>query len=309
MAKWRWIIVVILLLALVLTGCKNRQDLPKISFSDVEKETVKVKAENGAEPLRVAIAAVISSTESIIYYEDLLDYLGATLDRPIELVYRKTYSEVNDLLRVGQVDMAFICTYAYILGKNEFNLELLAAPVINGKPTYQSYFIVPGQSKAENLDDLQGKRFAFTDPISFTGRLYPMYVLKKKGYSPQEYFSEIIYTYSHDNSIKAVAQNLVDGAAVDGLILEYLYTVDPSYLTKIKIIHKSDEFGMPPVVVPPGLDEDLKGELQQFFTSLHLNENSRAILDKILIEEFVLPEDKDYKSIEEIVNAVIDDES
>ncbi|MDW7673135.1 MAG: phosphate/phosphite/phosphonate ABC transporter substrate-binding protein [Bacillota bacterium] len=293
---------IIMLGSLILIGCSSSSDIPKISFGVAEEQSSTNYDDNAntKEPLKVAIAAVISAKESMIYYEDLIKYLGEELNRPIEIVQRKTYGEVNDLLRVGQVDLAFVCTYAYIIGKEEFGLELLVAPQVNGKPTYQNYIIVPKDSDAEKLEDLKGKRFAFTDPISFTGRLYPTYKLKTMGYIPEEFFNKVIFTYSHDNSIKAVAQGIVDGAAVDGLILEYLYTVDPSYYEKIKVIHKSDEFGMPPVAVPATLKPELKEELRELFVTLHLSEN-KAILQKLQIEQFVVVSDSNYDGIRAVL--------
>lgn len=298
------IFLVILLGAM--TACGHNEKLVEIDLGHVEKDVVKVEDRENVEPLRVAIAAVISAKESTIYYEDLINYLGEALNRPIELVHRKTYGEVNDLLRIGQVDLAFVCTYAYTLGKEEFGLELLAVPKVEGKPTYQNYIIVPQNSPAESLADLQGTRFAFTDPLSFTGRLYPVYLIKQLGYTPEAFFSDVIYTYSHDNSIKAVAKNVVDGAAVDSLILKYFFTIDPSYQDKVKVIRESEDFGMPPVVVPPDINSQLKEQLRELFLSLHLNNKNKALLDKLLIEKFVVPEDANYDSIREIANKVID---
>jgi len=63
-------------------------------------------------PLRVAVAAVISPEGTVDSYRPLLNYLGTKLGRPIELVQRRTYAEVNDLIRDGKVDLAFVCTRA-----------------------------------------------------------------------------------------------------------------------------------------------------------------------------------------------------
>ena len=42
------------------------------------------------------------------------------------------------------------------------------------------------------------------------------------------FFSNTIYTYSHDNSIMAVAKGMVDGASVDGLIWEFYHQRKPT---------------------------------------------------------------------------------
>ena len=297
------LIATILVLLAIAVGCGIKEDLPHINMADREPVPM-ISDESGEEqPLKVAVAAMISSKESIVYYERLLDYLGQELNRPIEIVQRKTYEEVNQLLLESQVDFAFICTYAYVLGKEE-GLELVAAPQVAQQQTYQNYMIVHRDSQIESFEELKGKKFAFTDPLSFTGRLYTLYKLQQMGYSPEDFFSETIYTFSHDNSIRAVHRGLVDGASIDGLILEYLYTVDERFYDSIKIIHKSEGFGMPPVVMPPG-NELLKQQLQTVFTNMHLKEESKGILDNLLIDKFFIPQEDDYQSVCLISSAVI----
>jgi ABC-type phosphate/phosphonate transport system substrate-binding protein len=44
----------------------------------------------------------------------MLDYLSAKLERPVELVQRRTYTEVNDLIAKEGVDVAFVCTSVYV---------------------------------------------------------------------------------------------------------------------------------------------------------------------------------------------------
>ncbi len=48
--------------------------------------------------------------------------------------------------------MAFICGGPYVIGHDEFGLQLLVAPMVDGKPLYYSYIIVGKDSEIENLD-------------------------------------------------------------------------------------------------------------------------------------------------------------
>lgn len=63
---------------------------------------------------------------------------------------------------------------------------------------------------------------------------------------PESFFKRITYTYSHDNSILAVAKGLVDGAAVDGHKWEFYNAKNPYFTSKTRVIKKSDYFGSPP---------------------------------------------------------------
>ena len=72
------------------------------------------------------------------------------------------------------------------------------------------------------------------------------------------YFENSIFTYSHDKSIHAVADKLVDGAAVDSLVYHMVLEEDPALRAKTRIIWRSPAYGMPPVVANPHLDPALK---------------------------------------------------
>lgn len=285
-----------LLLMSLLCSCDNDEQVKKISFQEVEPEKpLTTLRENNT--LVVAVSAMISPKETMIYYQNLLDYLGKKLGRPLQLIQRETYAEINDLIKKEELDLAFVCTGAYIEGHEAFGMELLVAPVAYGNTVYFSYIIVPRDSTANSLADLKGKRFAFTDPLSNTGKLAPSYMLARMGTTAESFFSTPIYTYSHDKSIEAVAQHLVDGAAVDSLVWEYLHARNPRWTAGTRIIERSEPYGIPPLVVPRGMAPELKKELKDFFLHVHEEEKGKQILSEIMIDRFVEIDDAIYEPV------------
>jgi phosphonate transport system substrate-binding protein len=257
-----------------------------------------------AVPLRVAVAAVISPKGTVESYSPFLSYLEAKLNRPVELVQRRTYLEINDLIEHGEVDLAFVCTSAYVQGHDTFGMELLAAPQVNGKTTYNSYLIVPVSSLAQSMKDLRGKTFAFTDPISLSGRVYPTYLVQQLGFTPEEFFARTFYTYSHDEAIRAVASGVADGAAVDSLVYEYAVARDPSLAEKVKVIHRSPDFGIPPVVVSPFTRPQVKADLQSLLLAMADDPAARDALASIGVERFVVIDDSAYGSARDLVDVI-----
>jgi phosphonate transport system substrate-binding protein len=289
---------------LVLTACGQQVTYPRVSLTSDPTSSGQDSQLPGADPLRVAVAAVLSPKETLVSYQSLLKYLRDGFGRPVELVQRQTYAETNDLIRSGEVDLAFVGSGAFVQGERDFGMELLVMPQVRGETTYNSYIIVPQDSPAQSLADLRGKVFAFTDPLSNSGRLVPIYVLLRMGEQPEKFFARTIYTYSHDNSIKAVAERLVDGAAVDSLVYEYTIAKNPRYLERTRIIYRSPNYGIPPVVVNPKLDSALKAQLRSLLLSLNENERGRAVLADLLIDRFLPPDPKAYDGIRELAAAV-----
>lgn len=285
------------LILLFLTACRQT-DYPTVRLN-VEAQGAVVAAERapGKLPLRVAVAAVISPKATFDTYSPLLDYLARTLDRPVELLQRPTYAEINELLRTGQADVGFVCGGAFVEGEREQYLELLAAPEIGGATTYQALIIVPAGSPAQSFADLRDQRFAFTDPLSNSGRLYVQYHLAQMGETPESFFGETIYTYSHDNSIRAVAGGIVDGATVDSLVYDALLRTEPELGQKLRVVKRSPNFGIPPVTVHPDLDPGLKATLQQALLDMHQDPQGRQALAALYVTRFVPPNPAAYEDI------------
>ena len=214
---------------------------------------------------------------------------------------RKTYAEVNRLIEDNQVDVGFVCTSAYVDGHNTFGMELLVAPEINGETVYYSELIVPADSDASTMTDLQGKVFAFTDPMSFTGQVYPSYLVRQLGADPATFFERTFFTYSHDRAIEAVAAGVADGAAVDSLVLDYALKRNPNLGDRLQVIHRSQPFGIPPVVIPPDLPPKQKLLLREALLTMSDNPRGQAILAELGIDRFVLIEDSAYTEIRELI--------
>lgn len=251
-------------------------------------------------PLRVAIAAVISPQATLDAYGPLLDYLASKLDRPVHLIQRGTYAEINQLIHSGGADLAFVCGGAYVEGQREFGMELIAAPEVRGETVYYSYIIVSRDSPAQSLSDLRGLTFGFTDPLSNSGHLAALWLLREMGETPENFFSHTTFTYSHDNSIRAVADHLVDGAAVDSLVYDFTIARDPTFSRQTRVIGKAGPFGIPPVVVHPDLDPDLKAQLHSVLLDMADDPTGRAALDVLLIDRFVVVDDSAYDAIRDM---------
>lgn len=294
-----------MLVLVFLAGCGTSSVPSERTMIDLSsRQPVPVRYNEGVVPLRVSVAAVISPRGTAESYQPLLDYLSQTLGRPVELVQRRTYQETNDLIETGDVDVAFVCTSAYITGHDEFDMELLAGPEVNGETVYYSLLIVPADSPAETMRDLEDKVFAFTDPISFSGRVYPTYLVQQLGRTPGTFFARTFFTYSHDDAIYAVANNLADGAAVDSLVYDFALERDPSLADRVHVIHRSPPFGIPPVVVSPNVRPQQRAILQEALLNMHQSTEGAAALRALGLERFVLIEDSVYDSARQIVESV-----
>lgn len=298
-------IMIIILVFIGITGCSKKEKAVAIDIE--EKQEVAVEHNVSDEkPLRIAVGGMITPREGYIYYKKLLDYIGEKIGKKVIFVDREDYSQINNLLKKSNIDVAFVCGGPYIDGHKEFGMELLIAPMAYGKAVYYSYIIVSKDSPIKSFKELRGTRFAFTDPLSNTGMLVPTYMLAKMNETHDSFFKSYDFTYAHDKSIKAVAMGVVDGAAVDSLVWEYANLINPEFTSKTRVIEKSPPYGIPPVVVRPGLDPELKEKLRQSFLNIHKDKKGMEILKRMFIDKFVVVDDTAYDSIREMKTWIVE---
>lgn len=280
---------------LFLVACSKEPGNPRISFSDVEP--LAGEAPPAVKPLRIAIASIVSPQRNLRDYERMLQYIGRKLGTPVEVVQRSGYSECIALLENREIDAAFVCSGPYVDANERFGAEALVVPQVHGAGTYCAYVIARKGGPIRRFADLRGKVFAFTDPLSTTGKLYPSHRLAKLGVRAEAYFAKTIFTWGHDNSVEAVAHGLADGAAVSSLVWEGLAKSGSSAASQTTVIDRSVPFGMPPVVVHPRLDPALKRKLRDVFLDMHLDSEGKALLGQAGIERFVVGMDSSYDGV------------
>jgi phosphonate transport system substrate-binding protein len=246
-------------------------------------------------PVKLAIAAMISPRETFSIYVDLARYLSSKLGRRIEIKHRRTYQEVNHLIRNGEIDFAWLCTGGFLEARYSFGLKALAVPLIQGMPYYHAYIIVPKDSEVEEFSQLRGKTFAFADPLSQTGRNFPVYLLISAGWKVDDFFSNTFFTYSHDRSIEAVAEGLADGASVDSQVYEFLLAMKPDLVSKTRIIMVSQPFGAPPIVASPRVPAELSQRFLEVLLAMGDDPEGMGILQHLQVSSFIVPDENLYR--------------
>ena len=273
---------------------------PESSFSSSENP------ENPTNILRIAVCPTLSQNETINAFREISLYLGDKLGRSAVLLEKKSYSEINVLLANGGADLAFLANGAYNTYSQMEDIEPLVMQVRFGVPYYYSYIIVPKDSPAQSLDDLRGKTFAFTDPLSFSGYLVPVYMLKQIGEKPENLFSNYIFTYGHQKALQAVANRVVDGAAIGSHVYCESVEKKDGLADLVKIIATSEKSGTGPVVVRKSLGAGDIQILKTAFLHMHEEPGLEDALAALLVDYYVEPDEALYEFPRKIIEELSD---
>lgn len=148
--------------------------------------------------------------------KQVLDTLQTRLGMPVVPFVATDYNGIIEALRAGKLDVAYLGPFSYVLATSVANVEAFAVAVTRktGQSAYKSVIVARKDSGIRELADLKGRTFAFVDPSSASGHLFPKAGLEQAGFVPAQLFSRVIFSGSHDASILAVENRKVDAAAV-----------------------------------------------------------------------------------------------
>ena len=254
-----------------------------------------------AQALRVGMTPALLHTQYGLLGQWRL-YMESQLKRQVAFVQRDSYRETIDLLRLGQLDFAWICSYPYVYLRNY--VRLVAVPLYRGRPYYRAYLIVPeGKPRISNLLELRGKVFAYADPYSNTGYLVPRYQLRMAGEDPAKFFGRTFFTYAHRKVIEAVADGLADGGSVDGYIWDSLDVVKHEITTRTWLVSQSEEYGFPPFVAHQAVSQEDFIAMQRMLITMRYDPNGKPLLKGLNLDGFTLGDDKLYDSVARMMAA------
>lgn len=134
----------------------------------------------------------------------------------IEATVPTSYAATIEALCAGRVHIAWFAPTAYVLANARCGAEVGLISVRAGLPYYGSQIMARAELGAKSLADLRGKRFAVVDPASTSGYIWPMVYIKKKGYDPTTFFSQVVEAGGHDKVVIAIYQGSVDAGATYG---------------------------------------------------------------------------------------------
>lgn len=275
----------LLTLLFLLPACTAARP-PQIDFLKTEELPAPARP---TASIRVGAATILSLREGFLAYRAVADHIGAVLATPADLVMRKSYQELNELVRSGAVDLAVVGYGGYLAGRRQFGMEALALAEVDGTVEGDALILVRSESGLQRLSDLAGKGFAFTDPASVTGHLALRAELESKGQTPERFFSKLVYTFSHSGSIEALIGRVVDGALVNSHHFRTYLASHPALAGRMTVIGRIHVPGSMVIAVRPDLPAARKRELQQILTSMHESPAGRKALGGLLIERLVRP--------------------
>lgn len=240
--------------ALVLTVCAG---LPQHASAQQRALTI------GLIPAEDSQAMIESSRQ-------VLDALQQQLGMPVKPFVATDYNGVIEALRAKKLDVAYLGPFSYVLASSVAEVEAFSVAVTKktGQSAYRSVILARKDSGLRSVAELKGRNFAFVDPSSASGHLFPKAGLQQTGLDPDAYFGRVVFSGSHDASILAVANKKVDAAAVADRIFNSAVAKGTVKQDDFVVLWSSRPIPESPMVWRKDLDPALKEKLAKALANL-----------------------------------------
>ncbi len=252
--------------------------------------------------IRVGLIPSEDSRAMLASSQQLLDALEKNLGVKVQGFVAADYNGVIEAMRAGHVEVAYLGPFSYVLGTTVANIEAFATAETSksGRTFYHSQIITRTDSGIKDIKDLKGKTFAFVDPSSTSGHLFPKAGLIKLGIDPDTYFGRVLFTGSHDANALAVANKRIDAATIADRILDAAVQKNLVKREDIHVVWTSDPIPESPTVWRKNLSPELKAKIKAAF--LDIKDITWA--DQGKLNRFVETNDAAYDVIRDTAKAL-----
>ena len=190
----------------------------------------------------------VTPTEIVEAVKPFQSYISEHLNCETKVVIIHTVPDMIEALKQGKIDFAYVSNLDYIRIKQALDITPLVMVVKAGSKTYKSLFIVRGDSNFNNISQLQGKKFIYTDRNSAHGYIFPnLYVRKNYNKPLEEFFGQTITGKKDCDSILAVLYKKADVASVSNQTLDIMAQLKPRLSREIKTLNESQPFVQGPI--------------------------------------------------------------
>ena len=248
------------------------------------------------KPLVLSCIPIESELKLIEGWQLLADYITEQSGIPVEIDTKKSYEDIINGLKSGDIDMAYLGALSYIKAHEIAGVIPLVQPnfITEKDPLYRSCIIVRKDSGIKDISGLKGKRFAFTDKDSTSGYLIPVSMMSDSGIKNLKFFSRYIFTGDHEAAFLAVYNGYVDGAAVYSRL--FLDNQD-ARLKDIIIIKKSAPIPTGPIVIRKEISSEKAELIKKAFLTVGTQKGTEEIRKLIKTSHYCKVSDSDYNPI------------
>jgi phosphonate transport system substrate-binding protein len=257
--------------------------------------------------VRFGVEPFDTSAKLVPIYGHIGKLLGEKIGCEVKIYVATNYNAEIEAMRSGKLEIGEFGPLGYVLAHQIAKAQAVAAfSSKDGKPdTYWASLVTYPGSGIKTVAEIRGHSFAFSDPASTSGHLFPAYGLRKAGIDPDKDV-KALYAGSHTASYEALYNHKVQAGELNSEQLESATQRGHYKKGDIVFLWKSNPIPTDPITVRGNLAPAFKARLTQALQTLDLSSLPEA--DRKIMglggARFVPQTDAAYNGIRDLVKTL-----
>lgn len=231
------------------------------------------------------------------------DHLSEQVGIPVAYQPSTDYAAVVTAFHNGDVQLGWFGGFTGVQARSDVDgAEAIAQREVDAE--FHSVIVAASELGAESLSDLTGNSFTFGSESSTSGHLMPRHYLGEAGVDPDEDFTTVGYSGSHDTTAQQVAAGSFDAGALNATVWDSLVADGEIDTDRVEVVERVGPYYDYNWTVHPQVDEvygdGTIDEIRTALTSMHEAEGGAEILDMFEAERFVATENANYDVLEQV---------
>ena len=225
--------------------------------------------ENGS--VRFGVEPYEAAPRLVPVYKDLAALLEQKLGCKVEVLVTTTYTAEIEAMRNDKLELGEFGPLGYVLAHQVAKAQAFATfSRKDGSPdTYTAGIVTYPGSGITTLEGLKGHSFAFSDPASTSGHLFPAYALKKAGIDP-DHDVKPVYAGSHTATFEALRNKKVDAGEMNSEEIGQATKAGVYEAKNFVELWRSEPIPEDPITVRGNLPDAMQSRLKEAVLGLDL---------------------------------------
>ena len=289
--NWQTSCLLVFFLVLLI-GCKDSSQYPLGSIQN---------------PIKFLFTPSVESSTLIKNSSILIQFLEKETGFKFKVSVPTNYISVVESFGTQRADVAILNSFGYLLAHSKYGVEAEAIVIRDNQSFYSGQIITHVDSGINTIHDVHGKKFAYSDPSSLSGYLFPKQLFDSHQIVP----GKIVFGMKHDIVVTMVYQRQVDAGATfysppnNGLIQDARFKVltqFPDVEDKVKIIELTQNIPNDPIVFKQNFPKDKLEKIVNAIIRYSQLDNGQKILQQMYsIDGIVRTTDADFDSLRDAI--------
>ncbi|MDX2227203.1 MAG: phosphate/phosphite/phosphonate ABC transporter substrate-binding protein [Verrucomicrobiae bacterium] len=224
---------------------------------------------------------------------NLASFLSAKMGRPVEVIVPLSSAVIQEGFANGTIDLGYLSSTDMVTARKNGAADLLLAGEIDGKTTYESYWLCLKEKPYSSVRDLKGKKVAFASRTSTSGCIIPLNDLYEQGLlgtevSPESFFGtgNVWYGSGYTTATDRVFSGDAEAAAVSDYVFNKDKHLTAEQRDKLKVLDTQGPVPTHTLAVRKTLSPAERDRLKAALLSLN-EEPHTALRDKVFTSKIV----------------------